>query len=435
MIPQLKNKSCRRRRTITTMKLRTSAPKMLMIAAVVTLSVVVQPTLAWVTRAPLSSPVQLLSSRSSFISTPSSCTRLFVSNVETAEESSLSLAQQQEQQQTQTLTEALTLTEGDPITNQWTAQYMVLINGAVIGLLASGAAYGLLHTHVEALAALWEYGLGPHAPELTKATVALELVERFPIDAIKSYEALIPQNPIFYKACTSGIAYGLGDFLSQILQGKKLDDFDLPRSFRSGAAGFIAHGPLCHFWLLAMENYLDFGGAWWATGIKVTADLTVWSIFLNAAYSLIIGLLAGKSPQEVMKDVKATQWPALRSAWRFWPFVHTISFSHAVPMDLKLLWVDAMEVVWVTILSKVNNEDKDSQLEQEAMAVDGNADTPLAMEASAQEAEALVLANMTPLGKAADLTQKGWNAAWPLVVMWPVLYAGFQVEHMLGLVE
>ena len=47
---------------------------------------------------------------------------------------------------------------------------------------------------------------------------------------------------------------------------------------------------------------------------------------------------------------------ALRSSWRFWPFVHCISFSHAVPLDLKLLWVDVMEIVWVTILSRVANQ-------------------------------------------------------------------------------
>ena len=206
----------------------------------------------------------------------------------------------------------------------------------------------------------------------------------------------------------------------------------MPRSFRSAAAGFIGHGPLCHYWLLTMENYLDFGGAWWATGIKVTADLTVWSIFLNAAYSLIIGTLAGKPPQEVWKDIQATQWPALRSAWRFWPFVHTISFSHAVPLDLKLLWVDVMEVVWVTILSKVANEDKNAQLEQEA-AKEALDVTTTELEMTGEvEPEAL---KATPMEQAVETTQKVWAAAWPLVVMWPVLYAGFQVEQMLGLVE
>jgi hypothetical protein len=41
-----------------------------------------------------------------------------------------------------------------------------------------------------------------------------------------------------------------------------------------------------------METYLYFIGAWWATVFKIAADLTVWYIFLVAAYSTIIGLLA-----------------------------------------------------------------------------------------------------------------------------------------------
>ena len=101
---------------------------------------------------------------------------------------------------------------------------------------------------------------------------------------------------------------------------------------------------------------------------QVTADLTVWAVFLNAAYLFLIGMLALRNPRDMWKDVKATSWPALRSAWRFWPFVHTVSFSHAVPMDLKLLWVDMMEVVWVTILSKVNHKDKQAANKQEEAA-------------------------------------------------------------------
>lgn len=217
-------------------------------------------------------------------------------------------------------------------------------NAAIVGFITLSAVYQLTHTHVEALVALWQYDLGPHPADMTKLTVAVDTLTRLPIDLIHAYESLIPDNPIFYKACTSGVAYGLGDFISQIYQGKTLSTIDLPRSFRSGAAGFMVHGPLCHYWLTFMETYLDFGGAWWATGIKVTADLTVWSIFLNAAYSTVIGTLAGQNPADTLRDVRSTQWPALRSAWRFWPFVHTISFSHAVSMDLKLLWVDVMEV-------------------------------------------------------------------------------------------
>jgi protein Mpv17 len=89
----------------------------------------------------------------------------------------------------------------------------------------------------------------------------------------------------------------------------------------------------------------------------VIADQTIWSLYLNAMYSFFIGALAFRKPSVVWNDIKTTSWPALKTSWRFWPFVHCISFSHAVPLDLKLLWVDVMEIVWVTLLSRVANKD------------------------------------------------------------------------------
>ena len=215
------------------------------------------------------------------------------------------------------------------------------INLFVILTFGLGIGYSLLETDIRAVAALYYFDLGPDLyPGFARATVALDLFLRLPGELLHNYEQLVPTNPVFYKACTSGVAYIFGDFISQIFQGRSLDTLDLPRTFRSGAAGFIGHGPLCHYWMLTMEQYLDFGGAWWATGFKVIADQTVWSLYLNAMYSFLIGTLAFRDPRQVWTDVKTTSWPALRSSWRFWPFVHCISFSHAVPIDLKLLWVD-----------------------------------------------------------------------------------------------
>jgi hypothetical protein len=63
--------------------------------------------------------------------------------------------------------------------------------------------------------------------------------------------------------------------VGQVYQGRNLETIDLKRSARSGAAGFIGHGPLCHYWMSFMETYLDFGGAWWGTGVKVLVLLLV----------------------------------------------------------------------------------------------------------------------------------------------------------------
>ncbi len=61
---------------------------------------------------------------------------------------------------------------------------------------------------------------------------------------------------------------------------------------------------------------------------------------------------------QVWYHVKTTAWPALTSSWRFWPLIHCCSFSKAIPKDLKLLFIDCMEIIWVTILSTVANGDR-----------------------------------------------------------------------------
>ncbi|CAN0493897.1 unnamed protein product, partial [Scytosiphon promiscuus] len=43
----------------------------------------------------------------------------------------------------------------------------------------------------------------------------------------------------------------------------------------------------------------DFDGAWWNFIPKVIADQTVWSVFLNAAYSTMIMSLQGLPREEV----------------------------------------------------------------------------------------------------------------------------------------
>ena len=48
-----------------------------------------------------------------------------------------------------------------------------------------------------------------------------------------------------------------------------------------------------------------------------------------------------------------------QASLRFWPFIHLLTFSPLIPIELKLLWVDAVEVVWIAILSRVNAREDD----------------------------------------------------------------------------
>lgn len=110
--------------------------------------------------------------------------------------------------------------------------------------------------------------------------------------------------------------------------------------------------------------------------LKIVLDQTFFALYLNAAYAALTETLKGSSPEAIFTRVKQSSWPSLRASWRFWPAghnltlpptfsssrsltdalaylpstVHMVTYS-VVPMHLRVLWVDVIEVVWVAILS------------------------------------------------------------------------------------
>ena len=40
----------------------------------------------------------------------------------------------------------------------------------------------------------------------------------------------------------------------------------------------------------------------------------------------------------------------VQAGWKLWPFAHLITYG-VIPVEQRLLWVDCVELIWVTILS------------------------------------------------------------------------------------
>jgi hypothetical protein len=49
-------------------------------------------------------------------------------------------------------------------------------------------------------------------------------------------------------------------------------------------------------------------------------------------------------------DKVETMFGLLQAGWKLWPFAHLVTYG-VVPVEQRLLWVDCVELVWVTILS------------------------------------------------------------------------------------
>ncbi|KAL4585122.1 hypothetical protein LXL04_009737 [Taraxacum kok-saghyz] len=183
-----------------------------------------------------------------------------------------------------------------------------------------------------------------------------------------AYEEALKENPILAKMMISGVVYSIGDWIAQCYEGKPLFEFDRTRLFRSGLVGFTLHGSLSHFYYQLCEALIPWKD-WWVVPVKIAFDQTVWSAIWNSIYFVVLGLLRFESPNNISNELKATFFPMLTAGWKLWPFAHLITYG-VVPLEQRLLWVDCVELVWVTILSTYSNEKSEARISDEKEEID-----------------------------------------------------------------
>ncbi|OIT01817.1 PREDICTED: uncharacterized protein LOC109226682 [Nicotiana attenuata] len=177
-----------------------------------------------------------------------------------------------------------------------------------------------------------------------------------------AYEEALKRNPVLAKMVISGVVYSVGDWIAQCYEGKPLFDFDRARMLRSGLVGFTLHGSLSHYYYQFCEALFPFQD-WWVVPVKVAFDQTVWSAIWNSIYYTVLGVLRFESPLAIFSELKATFWPMLTAGWKLWPFAHLITYG-VVPVEQRLLWVDCVELIWVTILSTYSNEKSEARVSE-----------------------------------------------------------------------
>ncbi|KAJ6827323.1 protein SYM1-like [Iris pallida] len=186
-----------------------------------------------------------------------------------------------------------------------------------------------------------------------------EILKYAPLHNWAAYEEALKTNPVLAKMMISGVVYSLGDWIAQCYEGKPLFDFDRTRMFRSGLVGFTLHGSLSHYYYYFCEALFP-SQDWWVVPAKVLFDQTAWAALWNSIYYFALGLLRFESPVTIFSELKATFAPMLTAGWKLWPFAHLITYG-VVPVEQRLLWVDCVELVWVTILSTYSNEKSEAR--------------------------------------------------------------------------
>ncbi|KAJ7515625.1 hypothetical protein O6H91_22G021000 [Diphasiastrum complanatum] len=194
-----------------------------------------------------------------------------------------------------------------------------------------------------------------------------EILKYAPIHNWAAYEEALKNHPVLAKMMISGIVYSVGDWMAQCYEGKPMLDFSRVRMLRSGLVGFCLHGSLSHFYYHFCEAIFPFKD-WWVVPLKVAFDQTIWSAFWNSVYYITLGLLRLESPITILSELRATFFPLLTAGWKLWPFAHLVTYG-VIPVEQRLLWVDCVELIWVTILSMYSNKNAEAR-SLEAVAED-----------------------------------------------------------------
>ena len=165
------------------------------------------------------------------------------------------------------------------------------------------------------------------------------------------YSAVLSEHPIATKAVTSATVYTIGDVIAQKNTATELD---YGRVTRSMLAGLIGHGPMSHVWYNVCDGFfadtLHWSTAWWAFLPKVVVDQTIWGPIWNNSYLILIGLMKGERLEVIGDDVRKSTLPMVLSGLKLWPAAHLVTYG-LIPVEHRLLWVDAVEILWVTVLS------------------------------------------------------------------------------------
>eukprot|EP00557_Chaetoceros_sp_GSL56_P009495 CAMPEP_0176490114 /NCGR_PEP_ID=MMETSP0200_2-20121128/7689_1 /TAXON_ID=947934 /ORGANISM="Chaetoceros sp., Strain GSL56" /LENGTH=279 /DNA_ID=CAMNT_0017887381 /DNA_START=325 /DNA_END=1164 /DNA_ORIENTATION=- len=188
---------------------------------------------------------------------------------------------------------------------------------------------------------------------LMRGWTAQEMAVRIPVDNWQSYSAVLEKSPLATKAVTSATVYTIGDFIAQRTEGVSMGELNRWRLLRSLLAGLIGHGPLSHVWYDISEQLFDnilHLRDWWGTIIKVVIDQTTWGPFWNNTYILLLGLMKMEKIENIWCEMKRTTIPLIVSGLKLWPLAHCITYG-IIPVQNRLLWVDMVEILWVTILA------------------------------------------------------------------------------------
>lgn len=168
------------------------------------------------------------------------------------------------------------------------------------------------------------------------------------------YNRLLATRPLATNVISTGFLFGAGDFIAQKIESRENSSpFDGARSARAIIYGGILFAPFADKWYKFL-NRIKFANPVLSTAARVAVDQGVFApIVAVPAYFSAMGLMEGKSWEDIRKKLQLNWWPTLKANWSVWPAVQLLNFGF-VPVNLRLLVVNLVSLGWNSYILMVN---------------------------------------------------------------------------------
>ncbi|KAL7414850.1 hypothetical protein BDY24DRAFT_440309 [Mrakia frigida] len=183
---------------------------------------------------------------------------------------------------------------------------------------------------------------------------------------LASYQAWLSRSPIVGNSVSSAVLFATGDGIAQQLVEKKGADHDFVRTGRIVVWGGAFFAPVVGQWFKILQR-LPIQNKTVSTVAKVGLDQFVFAPVVLSTFFTAMGLMEGKKFPDIQEKLKADLVPTLKTNWMVFIPVQAVNMS-LVPLPLRLLTINCVNIPWNTYLSiKANSSVQSKTIEEQVI--------------------------------------------------------------------
>lgn len=173
---------------------------------------------------------------------------------------------------------------------------------------------------------------------------------------IRCYNDWLSKHPILTKSITSGVLFGVGDWMAQRIEQRKRKEkqpHDLHRTLRMMIWGGVLFAPVGHAWYNLLERRVAATGK---IGIakKILADQLIFTPPCTIAFFTSIKLMEGESTGPAVDSALKKLPDTLKVNYTVWPCIHVCTFG-VIPLQYRILFINIMSLGWSVFLSLMSS--------------------------------------------------------------------------------